>query len=158
MTHVAFLLTWRTYGSWLHGDTRGSVDSLHNSIGSPLVEPSRRRHEHAKFLMKHPEVTLSEPMRSIVESAIRDHATKRNWRLPALNVRSNHVHLCVTGTGEYKPELVMQQFKSWATRRLIGEGMASRGVRVWADHGSTRWINDDESLASAIDYVLNWQD
>ena len=31
-------LTFRTYGTWLHGDARGSVDRFHNVPGEPLRE------------------------------------------------------------------------------------------------------------------------
>ncbi|MDQ3490280.1 MAG: hypothetical protein M3449_04330 [Acidobacteriota bacterium] len=27
---LAFLTTFRTYGTWLHGDKRGSIDRFHN--------------------------------------------------------------------------------------------------------------------------------
>ena len=37
---VAFLIRFRTYGTWLHGDARGSVDRLHNRYGSPKLPPN----------------------------------------------------------------------------------------------------------------------
>ena len=35
-----YFLTFRTYGTWLHGDERGSVDRKHNQFGEPLLLPS----------------------------------------------------------------------------------------------------------------------
>ena len=32
---LAYLITFRTYGTWLHGDARGSVDREHNVFGTP---------------------------------------------------------------------------------------------------------------------------
>jgi hypothetical protein len=34
---LAYLITFNTYGSWLHGDRRGSVDRFHNRYGTPRV-------------------------------------------------------------------------------------------------------------------------
>jgi len=52
----------------------------------------------------------------------------------------------------------MSQFKAWTTRRLRGRGIVGVGDRVWTEHGSTRWVNSDDSLAAAVDYVENHQD
>jgi hypothetical protein len=52
----------------------------------------------------------------------------------------------------------MAQLKSWCTRRLREAGHAGPETKPWTQHGSTRWINDDKSLAAAIDYVTNHQD
>ena len=34
---LAYFITFRAYGTWLHGDERGSVDRLHNTFGSPSL-------------------------------------------------------------------------------------------------------------------------
>jgi len=34
---LGYLITFRAYGTWLHGDSRGSVDRFHNRYGSPLI-------------------------------------------------------------------------------------------------------------------------
>jgi hypothetical protein len=34
---LAYLITFRAYGTWLHGDSRGSVDRFHNRYGAPLI-------------------------------------------------------------------------------------------------------------------------
>jgi hypothetical protein len=31
---LAYLITFRCYGTWLHGDARGSVDPTHNVYGA----------------------------------------------------------------------------------------------------------------------------
>ena len=35
----SYFLTFTTYGTWLHGDTRGSVDREHNIVETPYLEP-----------------------------------------------------------------------------------------------------------------------
>jgi hypothetical protein len=34
---LGYLITFRSYGSWLHGDRRGSVDRFHNRFGTPRI-------------------------------------------------------------------------------------------------------------------------
>jgi len=87
-------------------------------------------------------------------SSIEAHCNIRKWEALAINVRTNHVDVVVIA-GDAKPETVMEQFKAWCSRRLNEECAQSR--KWWTPHGSTRWINDEPSLAAAIEYVLNRQ-
>jgi hypothetical protein len=43
---LAYLITLRSYGTWLHGDRRGSIDRFHNRYKSPYIEPNARWHHH----------------------------------------------------------------------------------------------------------------
>ena len=43
---LAYLITFRCYGTWLHGDRRGSIDRFHNRYKSPYVEANARWHHH----------------------------------------------------------------------------------------------------------------
>jgi hypothetical protein len=45
---LAHLITFRSYGTWLHGDKRGSVDRFHNQYKSPYLPPDGGRLEHNK--------------------------------------------------------------------------------------------------------------
>src|SRR5437868_339150 len=49
---LAYFLTFRCYGTWLHGDGRGSVDALHNVPGTPRMAPNGRREEGARGRMR----------------------------------------------------------------------------------------------------------
>ena len=62
----------------------------------------------------------------------------------------------VVGAG-YKPEAVMNGFKSYATRRLREAKLISDEVKPWARHGSTPYLWTDDELQRAIDYVMNGQ-
>src|SRR4029077_14507206 len=37
---LAYLITFRAHGTWLHGDRRGSVDRFHNRYGTPRIPPN----------------------------------------------------------------------------------------------------------------------
>jgi hypothetical protein len=39
---LAFLITFRSYGTWLHGDERGSVNRFHNQYKSALLPPEKK--------------------------------------------------------------------------------------------------------------------
>jgi REP element-mobilizing transposase RayT len=105
--------------------------------------------------MKQPPFTLSQEMRAVVAEAIRDHAEVRCWSLITSNVRSNHVHVILRPPTTHDADAVMAQLKFWGTRRLIGAGLATSETRVWVDHGSTRYLDTEESLRRAVEYVRN---
>ena len=136
---MAYLVSFRTYGSWIPGDARGTVDRAHNRVGTPTAPRNDTRAASAKERMPTPEVTLDTTQRESVDAAIRRVCAHSGWRLLALNVRSNHVHCVVTS--DTTPERTMTAFKSWATRGLDEAGRRPDG-RVWARHGSTRWLWD----------------
>ena len=69
---VAFLLTFRTYGTWLHGNEHGSVDDDHNAYGTPLLDPDPSKIARETRQMLHPPVVFDDAMRSVVEAAIKD--------------------------------------------------------------------------------------
>ncbi len=97
-----------------------------------------------------------------VQDVIRRHTQIRGWRLHALATPLTHVHVVVDCRvpGERmpkSPEVVMEEYKSWGTRELRRLGIVGPDRRVWTDHGSTPWINTDEGLHAAIDYVTRLQ-
>jgi hypothetical protein len=54
-TALAYLITFRSYGTWLHGDNRGSVDRFHNRFGEPYLPTNNAwKHHNHKQLKKIP--------------------------------------------------------------------------------------------------------
>jgi hypothetical protein len=103
--------------------------------------------------------------RELVAKTIHEHCRIRHWILHAVNCRTNHLHVVVTA--DRLPDEVRVQFKSWCTRRLKDlERQRQRTLEPiypvrehwWAERGSRRFINDDESLTAAILYVRDYQD
>jgi hypothetical protein len=74
---LAYFLTWTCYGTWLHGDGRGSVEDEHNLPGEPYIAPGPRRAKWESLAAKHPVVELDEHARQIVTHAIQDHCRIR---------------------------------------------------------------------------------
>lgn len=151
---LAYLLTWRCYGTWLPGDDRGSV-THDNRPGAPFAAPSPALAAHAPTLMQRSSFLLDAPRRALVRGVIEDVCTHRGWSILALNVRTTHVHAVVKA--EPPPEKVLVDLKAWSTRRLREAGLCPQNGKVWAAHGSTRWIDTQASLDRVIEYTLHEQ-
>jgi REP element-mobilizing transposase RayT len=152
---IAYFLTWHTYGTWLPGHAQGSVDEEHRQFGTPFVAPDSQRVARNAAGLVHPSVTLDKPWRTAVQAAIVEVCTYRGWILAALHVRTTHVHVVVAA--QAPPEKVLNDFKAYATRRLRREKLAEASLRVWAGHGSTRYVWNDKQLDEVVDYVVNRQ-
>ena len=152
---LRFLITFRTYGTWLHGEDRGSVDRRnYNRYGTPGM-PANKRLAEEKIALRHAPVELNAEQRSTVEDAIREVCDERKYTLHAVNARSNHVHSVVTAPR--KPEFVLNSFKSNATRKLRESNLLNESIRPWARHGSTPHLWTEEDMEAALDYVINEQ-
>src|ERR1700716_1940374 len=99
---LAYFLTFTTYGTWLHGQSPGSVDDEHNAVGSKFVAPNPKRLAGNRDQMTQKPYPLDSRRRKIVRDAIIEECRFRGWALHALHVRCNHVHLVVTA--EREPE------------------------------------------------------
>jgi len=152
----AFLITFRCYGTWLHGDSRGSVDRrYYNRFGAPKIKPDAENESRKAQQMRHNPLILGVRERKVVETAIMEVCRVRGYGLFALNVRTNHVHLVVTNSA--KPERMMDSFKAYATKALRAAGLVDSARKPWSRHGSTRYLWTDDHIATAVDYVLNGQ-
>jgi len=149
---IAFMITLRAHGTWLHGDRRGSVDRFHNRYGTPRLAPNQLRQSFERSLMKSPPVKLTARRRAAVYRGIRETCELRNWRLWALNVRSNHVHSVVTANCHSKR--VRAALKANATRTMRESGCWESERSPWSGGGSRRFIWTEQQLIEAIDYVL----
>src|SRR5690348_8449546 len=89
---VAYLITFRRYGTWLHGDERGSIDRHRNRYREPYIAQNGRWRSYNSQSLKHEPVALTPQHRKCVERAIRETCLFRNWDLHAVNVRTNHAH------------------------------------------------------------------
>jgi REP element-mobilizing transposase RayT len=154
-TPLAYFISFRSYGTWLHGDKRGSIDRFHNCYGDSYLRPNKTWHRHNRKQLKARPLILAAKERRSVEHAIRETCSIRKWYLQALNVRTNHVHTVVTAN--HRPGLVLNAFKANATRQLRKDGLWSYPFSPWADKGSEVRLWNERSVANAIKYVLNGQ-
>jgi REP element-mobilizing transposase RayT len=100
-------------------------------------------------------IVLTAALRTEVDQAIREACEHRGWRLEALNVRTNHVHVVVSAP--VAPELTMTTMKAWATRRCREAGLLAPGRKLWTRHGSTRYLWTEQAIDDAAEYVAERQ-
>src|SRR5262245_17073572 len=83
-------LRGRLYGTWLHGDARGSF--LHRTF----LPPDPDREDANRLQLTGDVVYLTDRQRAIVDATLVKECLTQGWQLHACNVRTNHVHLVVS--------------------------------------------------------------
>jgi REP element-mobilizing transposase RayT len=105
--------------------------------------------------MAQPEFVLTPELRRRVDAVLREACGWRRWEVIALNVRSNHVHLVLTGEPESTNPITV--LKARVSRVLWEEGLVARPTAIWARGGSHRLLRRAAEVDAAVDYVLNRQ-
>ena len=154
-TPLAYLITFRSYETWMHGDDRGSVDRHHRRYGSPALPPSPRREKIETRLIKQPKVIFDLRQRRAIGLEINETCQFRKWTLWAVNVRTNHVHCVLTANCSAKG--AMAALKANATRAMREDGCWEEILSPWSRGGSTKYIWTEEELSNAIAYVVEGQ-
>ena len=152
---LAYLITFRSYGTWLHGDERGSVDRHRNRHGAPRIPRNAPWNGVNERTLKHPPAALDAARRRAVKAAIHETCDLREWELQALNVRTNHVHAVVSA--RCKPERVLSALKANATRSMREAGCWANEHSPWSAGGSRRYLWTLPSVQNAIAYVVAGQ-
>jgi hypothetical protein len=80
----AYLITFRCYGTWLHGDQRGSMDRKQNVYGSPANRSQSVAVAVRLGSTQTPPLTLNSKHRQLIEEAIRDVCRHRKYSLHAI--------------------------------------------------------------------------
>ena len=148
---LAYLITFRSYGTWLHGDERGSVDRFHNRFGTPRIPYNRNWKKYNRLTLRLSPVRLRSRQRKLVKEAIRETCKLRGWGFWATNVRTNHVHTVVSAP--CKPERVLAAFKANATRKLREAGCWRSSRSPWVEKGSKRYLWTEPDVINAVAYV-----
>ena len=152
---LAYFISFRTYGTWLHGDERGSIDRFHNRYGSPYIPANKVWQHYNQQQLRASPLILGPRERKAIEQAISETCRILNWSLLAFNVRTNHAHTVVVANRD--PDLVFRAFKANATRELRQNNLWPHGFSPWARKGSKRRLWNEKSVANAINYVLYGQ-
>ena len=148
-----YLITFRTYGSWLRGHDAGwNRRGAGYGRESPVRGLLRKDHER----LKHVAVRLSDEMRAALREALPAISEQRGWSVLAIYVGQTHIHIVVEA--HRPPEQVLHYLKSKATRVLRCANLVARTVTLWSRHGSTRYLNSPAELNAAVDYVHKHDD
>ncbi|MGH9584522.1 MAG: transposase [Bryobacteraceae bacterium] len=118
---------------------------MHNVYGSRLIEADSER-----ICAEEQPYVMDKGRREAVLTSVLGRCSQREWELLAAHVRTNHVHTVVMA--EIRPERIMNDLKSYASRSLNKMGLDGPARKRWARHGSTRWLWKRENIAEAIRY------
>lgn len=105
--------------------------------------------------MREPPFQLGASQRQAVLAGILDVAQRRQWRVWAAQVRTDHVRVVVEGPAG--PERIMTDLKASATRQLARLPGQPPRSRWWARHGSTIWLLREADFRHAMAYVARSQ-
>jgi len=148
---LAYLITFTCYGTWLHGDKRGSVDLLHNQFGEEFLDEDTQREQQEFKRMKHLPVYLSQEQRDNVAQSIAEVCQFRHWKLWEVNVRTNHVHVVLSS--EELSKKILRDLKTRSTMNLKSSGLFDQ-EKLWTRGGSTRYLWKEDAVEAACRYVL----
>ena len=150
----AYLITFTTYGTWLHGNEAGSVWE-NNSGNTKLIDARPKLETSQREILKNEPFVMNTQNRQIVLEAILEVCHYRKWQAYAVHVRTNHVHIVISGRAT--PEKIMNDCKIYATRALKTEQDRKIPPKIWTRHGSTRYLWDAHELSNAVRYVREQQ-
>ena len=152
---LAYFITFTTYGTWLPGSAKGSVDDEHNGYGMAFVEADAERERQAREAMTQAAYGMSAAEREIACNAMVELAKEKGWDLLALHVRSNHAHVVLSA--ERDPKRLRSELKGRASRDLTSAGFGDAERRRWTRDGSARHLFREEDVEAAIRYTLDEQ-
>ncbi|MGI9054988.1 MAG: transposase [Pyrinomonadaceae bacterium] len=150
---IAYLITIRSYGTWLHGDEKGSVDRHgFNDYGTPRMFESEKLKNLMKSQMKQKPTVFDKNERICVLKAVKEVCAFRGYELLAVNIRTNHLHAVVSANAN--PDKITNEFKAYATRRLREAKLIEPDKTVWARGKSRRYLWKSKHVEIAVKYVL----
>ncbi len=157
-----WLYTWRTYGTWIPGED-GFVGYHHrpsdgqrvtdNVPGEPPTAAIPPLERYSRQAMRGDAVLLNRTQAESLLAQFHETAACRNWRIDAVAVLVNHIHIVFGVTGDPDPSDMLRDWKSYGSRALNRVGPRRQAGRWWADRGSKRPIKTDERRLAAIKYV-----
>ena len=148
----AFFLTFRTYGTWLHGDRRGSNSRIHRT----RIAPNDAWNDLMRGNLVAPEIVFTPDERAVLFDAILEFGLCGRYDvfIDAANVRSNHVHVLVTPRRPTTPEQLVNVLKGYLSG-IVKTFPRFRDYRsVWARRFSGKVIFNANSWRNIAYYIL----
>ena len=152
-----YFITFRTYGTWLHGDERGSVDASHNRYGQEYLAPSGRLREHRQGQMTWPPLIFDLTQRQCATETAIEVALHRGWVLHNVETRTNHLHLLISAPDSVSVDKICNDIKARITRVLRERGLVEAKREVWAEGASKKHIFGPVSGERIDQYIKEFQ-
>ncbi|HEY1189859.1 MAG TPA: transposase [Gemmata sp.] len=143
-----WFFTWRTYGTWLPGDSgfvgyyrsAAGESRSDNRVGEPATEAMPALANYASGLLTHEATRLVPEAAGVILLELLRTCRHRGWQPDALAVLSDHVHFVFGVPGDPAPERLLNEIKSY-TSRALNRALGPR--RWWVSGGSTRPVKCD---------------
>lgn len=176
---LGYHLGWTTYGWWFPNDPRGSwsrevwVPELRGlaerHLGRRPVQPTSKALRtwlaKAQTRLRHPPVILDGHAAKAAAMGIKAQVVRRAYRLWALAVMPDHVHI-VVGRHRHAHESIVAGMKAEASKRVRRQtGLATgsppddfkerrrQRVPIWTRGFWVRLLNSEDVVRDAIRYV-----
>src|SRR5712691_2715296 len=148
-TPVGYLITFRSYGTWLHGDRRGSVDRSHRIYGTPRLPPNNQRRQYEMRSLADRPAKLDSKQRAAVAKAIRETCTIASGYCGLSTFAQTHVHRVVSAN--CKPKWILNAFKANATRTMREADCWHSENSPWVRRGSKRYLWTEQQLLAYVE-------
>jgi REP element-mobilizing transposase RayT len=158
-----WLLTWTTYGTWLPGEERGFVSPVRassgdkwksrNELGTPYSRSMPGLKRASQSRLKCAPIYLDIEKSQVIFKQFQETAEYRGWHLEAVAIMANHVHLVVSLDVDVAPDVLLKDFKSYASRALNSRWDKPACGTWWAESGSKRKKSNHNAVENAIRYV-----
>ena len=148
----AYFLTFSTYGSRLPGREKGSY-----RWDSRFIKPNRGLYAYVEKRLNEPSVEFSLEERALVHDALMECARRFSWKIDALNVRKEHVHIVLFAPSDESPDEIVRKLKTGATYALYENNFRGVGTRVWTKSFACDSIWTIGFWRRAVNYVLKEQ-
>ena len=152
---LAYFITFRTYATWLHGDSRSSVDSNNNVYLKPKIKPLPDLEKKMRAICNEDKYLMNAEQRATVLKSIVSTCQFADWRLYAAHVRTNHVHIIVKAPKD--PKKIAVSFKAYATRYLKQQFPELHREKFWSSGAATEHLFDSNNLFRTMQYVIEDQ-
>ena len=149
-TCLAIHWTATTYGTWLHGDRRGSW------LGGRLIPGDHRLRAESRSKMAHDAVALSVDEQRQVRDTVRNVCDAFGHDILALTVQPTHLHLVLAPPKE-AVKLVIARLKRQTSMAVLRD-RRERNVRdlprsIWTAKRYVVFLDDQKHLDNTLAYV-----
>ena len=124
-------------------------------IGSPIGDPVGSLRDHATEQLNGTPVYLQASHAEPLFEQFCETASYRKWRLLAVAIVSNHIHIVVNVHGDPEPDTILRDFKAYGSRKLNGSFRRPESGTWWTDSGSKRKLDTEKSVEHAVAYTMN---
>ncbi len=162
---LAYHFTFGTYGTRLHGDSRGTVDRTMNRPNDPIIGRNEEWQQIERRLLQYPPLYLSRKERIVAEYEIVNVCSRGEWELHICAAQPDHIHVLLTALPERDSKAIRRWLKTWLSHAMNNNNksrdLRSRsavtdsgsGQRWWAKGGSIKWIWTQDYFNNVYEYI-----